>query len=88
MTENKPVFLVIFETKIAGTQTARTEVSTTSNPLNSRQVRRDCEKIARLSFEQLAKSVGVPFLASDPIKCVECVEFKPPADDENNFPGN
>jgi len=78
MTETKkeysgPVWLVIFETTIDG-KLARIEVPTRFDPMNSRQVRRDCELYARLEFNKLDSR----FHMSDPIKCVECIKIEPP----------
>jgi hypothetical protein len=73
--EKRSAFLVIFQATING-KTAQTDVSTIKDPMNSRQVRRDCEFIARKAFEVLAKKEGVFFAGTDKIKCVECVEFR------------
>jgi hypothetical protein len=67
------VFLLIFETTIGG-QLAQTEITTIKDPMNSRQIRRDCEETARLSFAQLSPL----FDRGQKIKCVECIEFKAP----------
>lgn len=75
MSEQNKVYLVIFETRIAGND-ARTEVSTIKDPMNSRQVRRDCEDVAIASFFQLAEQAGATW--DGKLKCVECVEFKNP----------
>lgn len=70
-------YLVIFDAMVNG-QNARTEVPTTRNPLNSRSVRRDCEAVARKSFEELAAKVGATFPATSKIKAIECIEVKEP----------
>lgn len=74
---SKSAFLVIFQANING-QTAQTEVSTTKDPFQSRQVRRDCEVAARAAFVELAKQVGFEF--DGRLKCVECLEVKDEGD--------
>ena len=77
----KSAFLVIFQATI-NNQLAETEVSTIKNPMNSRQVRRDCEAVARASFGELAAATGNVFASTDKIKCVECLEVR--EGDESN----
>lgn len=72
----KPVFVVVFECYISG-RLARVEIPTMADPINSRQVRRDCENIARRSFVELAKMVSVK--ADDlKLKAVDCIEVPEP----------
>ncbi len=71
----KSAFLVIFQATI-NNQLAETEVPTIQNPFHSRQVRRDCEAVARASFGELAAATGNVFASTDRIKCVECLEVK------------
>lgn len=71
----KSAFLVVFQAHIQG-QLVQTDFSTKLNPLNSRQVRRDCEFVARKAFEKLAADLGFVFASSDKIKCVEIVEVR------------
>lgn len=81
MTDNgkpAPSFLVIFDATING-QNCRTEVETIKNPMNSRSVRRECEDVARASFQALARQVGMKF--DGKVKVIECIEFKPPEAD-------
>jgi hypothetical protein len=73
--DNKSAFLCIFQATIDG-KTCQTEVSTKFDPMNSRQVRKDCEDVARASFAKLAKSIGFAFRSTDGIKCVEIIEVK------------
>jgi len=75
----KSAFLVIFQATING-QLAQTDVSTVKNPMNSRQVRRDCEAAARAAFVKLAADFGQKFESTDKIKCVECVEVREDAE--------
>lgn len=75
---SKSAFLVIFQANING-QIAQTEVATTKDPFQSRQVRRDCEVTARAAFVELAKSIGVEF--DGRLKCVECLEVKDEGDE-------
>lgn len=74
-------YLVIFDAMVNGSN-ARTEVPTTRDPLHSRQVRRDCELVARRAFEELAAKVGATFPATAKIKAIECIEVKEPEPDE------
>jgi hypothetical protein len=75
----KSAFLVVFQATVAG-QLAQVDFSTIRNPLNSRQVRRDCEGVARKAFERFAADLGQTFAGSDPIKCVEIVEVREDAE--------
>lgn len=74
-------FLVVFQATIGG-QLVQSDIPTIKNPMNSRQVRRDCEVMARAAFVELAAKVGLEFKITDKIKCVECVEFMKPDEDE------
>lgn len=73
-----PAYLVVFQTMISG-QIAQVDFSTIKNPLNSRQVRRDCEAVARDAFAQLSPL----FERGQAVKCVEIVEFKAPEGTEH-----
>lgn len=73
----KSAFLVIFQTTIDG-KLAQTDVPTVKNPLHSRQVRRDCEGVARAAFAKLAADIGQVF--DGRIKCVECIEVREDAE--------
>ena len=78
MSKPKSAFLVIVQANING-GIAQTEIPTTKDPFQSRQVRRDCEVAARAAFVELAKSVGFEF--DGRLKCVECLEVKDDGDD-------
>lgn len=71
----KSAFLVVFQATVAG-QLAQVDFSTKKNPLNSRQIRRDCEAVARKAFERFAADLGQTFPSTDKIKCVEIVEVR------------
>jgi len=75
----KSAFLCVFQATING-KLAQTDISTIKNPLHSRQVRRDCEFLARKAFEKLAADIGLVFAPTDKIKCEEIVEVR--EDDE------
>jgi hypothetical protein len=68
----KKVYLVIFQATING-QLAQTDISTIKDPMNSRQVRRDLEIVARKAFERLAADIGKVFASTDKIKCSDII---------------
>lgn len=79
---SEKVFVVVFETIING-QLARVEIPTVKDPLNSRQIRKDCEVVAQASFRQLDPH---PQKGDYKIKAVECIEIRgPAADSEKDF---
>lgn len=75
----KSAFLCVFQAKVNGLD-AQVDFSTVKNPLHSRQIRQDCELVARKSFERLAAEVGTVFASTDKIKCVEIVEVREDAE--------
>ncbi len=75
----KSAFLCVFQATI-DSKIAQVDFSTVKNPLNSRQVRRDCEAVARSAFAKLAADIGQTFGSADKIKCVEIVEIREDAD--------
>lgn len=73
--QNKKAYLVIFQARIGG-EDAQTEIATVKDPMNSLEVRQDCEDVASASFFKLSQASGKPW--DGKLKCVECVEFKEP----------
>jgi hypothetical protein len=77
MLDKKSVFVVVFEAYVNG-KLARVEVPTQANPMNSRQVRKDCEHVARASFAELARAFNEKFGSDKKVKAVECIEVPEP----------